>query len=152
MVSDVDKFMREAIRLAEKSASLGEVPVGCVVELNGRIIGKGHNLTMKMDDPSAHAEIIAIREACRKIGDFRLEGACLFVTVEPCLMCLGAIMLSRISKVFYCIDEPKFGAFSRFGLQYHDRIRKISFAKGFFVEEVEKMMRKFFEKLRNEKS
>lgn len=109
--------MRLAIREAEKALEKGEVPVGAVLTVAAQIIGRGHNQTQKTMRVSRHAEMVAIERAERKLGDFRLEGASLYVTLEPCLMCLGAILNSRIKRVVYAVRDPKTGAVaSRFNL------------------------------------
>ncbi len=146
-----EKLMDEALALAREAAAAGEVPVGCVIELNGEVIGRGANCTVRNSDPTAHAEMVALREAATKFGDHRLEGARLFVTVEPCLMCLGAILLARIAEVYYGTDEPKFGAVtSRFALAEHERFRKVGFHGGLLANEAKELMAEFFERLRAE--
>ncbi len=143
--------MGEAIELARGAMAAREVPVGCVIELNGEVIGRGANRTVRDSDPTAHAEMVALREATAKFGDHRLEGARLFVTVEPCLMCLGAMLLARIADVYYGTDEPKFGAVSsRFSLEGHERFRKVSFHGGLRAEEAKGLLAEFFERLRAE--
>lgn len=102
-------FMREAISLARAAECLGEVPVGAVVVLNGEIVGRGFNSPIGESDPTAHAEIAALRDAARVLGNYRLPGCELFVTLEPCAMCAGAIMHSRISRVIYGARDPKTG-------------------------------------------
>ncbi len=141
--------MDEAIALAREAAAAGEVPVGCVVELDGKTIGRGQNRTRRDSDPTAHAEMVALREAAAYRGDARLEGARLFVTVEPCLMCLGAILLARISEVYYGNVELKFGAVtSRFSLGGHERLRKVTFRRGLRQEECRVLLSDFFADLR----
>ncbi len=102
-------FMREAISLAQAAECLGEVPVGAVVVLDGRIVGRGFNSPIGEHDPTAHAEIAALRDAARALGNYRLPGCELFVTLEPCAMCAGAIMHARISRVIYGARDPKTG-------------------------------------------
>mgnify|MGYP001308259453 FL=1 len=102
-------FMREAISLARGAECLGEVPVGAVVVLNGEIIGRGFNAPIGESDPTAHAEIAALRDAARRMGNYRLPGCELFVTLEPCAMCAGAIIHSRIARVIYGARDPKTG-------------------------------------------
>jgi len=106
-----DNFYMEARREALLALSKDEVPVGCVVVKDGVIIGRGHNMTETASDPSAHAEVIAIREAARAIGSWRLTGTTLYVTLEPCLMCASLIKKSRIGKVVIGTIEPEEGAF-----------------------------------------
>ena len=102
-------FMKEAIKEAKKAEDLQEVPIGCIIVLNGQIIARAHNLRETKQNSLAHAEILAINEACRKLNTWRLEGATLYVTLEPCPMCAGAIVLSRIERVVYGAADPKGG-------------------------------------------
>lgn len=104
-----EKFMREAIKLARKAESLDEVPIGCVIVRDDKIIARGYNLRENKQQSIAHAEIMAIQKACKKIGSWRLEGCTLYVTLEPCAMCTGAILQSRIDRVVYGASDPKGG-------------------------------------------
>lgn len=104
-----EAYMTEALALAREAAALGEIPVGAVVVKDGAIIGRGFNRREIDHDATAHAEILAIREACRTLGGWRLDGCDLFVTLEPCPMCTGAILQSRVSRVIYGADDPKAG-------------------------------------------
>ena len=104
-----EKYMKEAIRQAQKAAALGDVPIGCVIEYQGTIIGRGYNRRMADKTTLAHAEITAIRKACRKMGDWRLEGCTLYVTLEPCPMCAGAIIQARIPTVIIGSMNAKAG-------------------------------------------
>lgn len=101
--------MRHALDLAHAAAAAGEVPVGAVVTLDGRIIGEGENRNRRDKDPSAHAEMVAIRAAAARIGDFRLTGCDLWVTLEPCPMCAGLISHARIARLYYALADPKGG-------------------------------------------
>ena len=101
--------MRKALDLAKEAADAGEVPVGAVVVKDEQLIGQGRNAPITNSDPSAHAEIQALRDACQKEGNYRLLGATLYVTLEPCSMCAGAIVHSRIARVVYAASEPKAG-------------------------------------------
>lgn len=105
-----ERWMARALALAEQAAARGEVPVGAVVVLDGREIGAGFNAPISGCDPTAHAEIRALRDAARRVGNYRLSGATLYVTLEPCTMCVGAIVHSRISRLVYGAAEPKAGA------------------------------------------
>jgi tRNA(adenine34) deaminase len=105
-----EDFMREALRLAEQAAQAGEVPVGAVVVKDGEIIGRGSNAPISKHDPSAHAEMAALRDAALRLGNYRLVGCELFVTLEPCVMCVGAMFHARIARVVYGATEPKTGA------------------------------------------
>lgn len=111
-MSDVTPWMREAIVEARAAGAIDEVPIGCVIIHNpgGRIIGRGHNRRQIDRDPTAHAEILALREAARVLGDWRLTDCTLVVTLEPCPMCAGAIVNSRIPRLVYGCDDPKAGA------------------------------------------
>ena len=105
-----ETFMRAAIEEAKKAQALDEVPIGAVVVWNKKIIGRGYNLRETTQDATTHAEMMAIQEACRQVNNFRLEEAQLFVTLEPCPMCSGAILLSRIEEVYFGAYDPKAGA------------------------------------------
>ena len=105
-----ETWMNRALKLAEQAATAGEVPVGAVVVLDGKEIGTGFNAPISGCDPTAHAEIRALRDAARRIGNYRLPGATLYVTLEPCTMCVGAIVHSRVSRLVYGTAEPKAGA------------------------------------------
>jgi len=105
-----DEFMREALRLAALAAAQGEVPVGAVVVRDGRIIGRGSNRPITTNDPTAHAEIVALREAAAAEGNYRLPGCELYVTLEPCAMCVGAMVHARIGRIVYGTRDPKTGA------------------------------------------
>lgn len=104
------QYMQLALEQAEIAAQKGEVPVGAVIELNGEIIGAGYNQNRSRNDPSAHAEIIALRDAGQRIGNQRLIKANLYVTLEPCVMCAGAILHARIQRVIYAAADPRWGA------------------------------------------
>jgi tRNA(adenine34) deaminase len=105
-----EPFMREALTLARAAGNAGEVPVGAVVVLDGRVIGRGRNQPITSHDPTAHAEVMALRAAASQVGNYRLPGATLYATLEPCLMCVGALMHARIGTVVYGATEPKAGA------------------------------------------
>ena len=107
---DLERWMDEALRLAREAGEAGEVPVGCVVVRDGEILGRGRNRREEERSALAHAEIEAIREACARLGDWRLEGCALCVTLEPCAMCAGAILNARIPTVVYGLREGKTGA------------------------------------------
>jgi tRNA(adenine34) deaminase len=110
MDSPHDTFMRAALAEAAKAAASGEVPVGAVVVVEGRVVGAGFNQPIASSDPTAHAEIVAMRAAARAVGNYRLTAALLYVTVEPCLMCVGAMVHARIATLIYGAAEPKSGA------------------------------------------
>lgn len=102
--------MREAIALARESAAAGEVPVGAVVVRGDEVIGRGRNQPITAHDPTAHAEVVALRDAAARVGNYRLPGAVLYVTLEPCLMCVGAAIHARVGTIVYGATEPKAGA------------------------------------------
>ena len=103
-------WMEEALRAAARARDIGEVPVGAVVVCDGRVVGRGWNRNIQENDPTAHAEVIALREAGANIGNHRLSGCDLFVTIEPCAMCSGALVHARIKRLVYGADDPKAGA------------------------------------------
>lgn len=106
-----ERWMRSALDEADVAATKGEVPVGCViVSASGELLASGHNLRETLEDPTAHAEIVAIREAAQKLGTWRLEDTTLYVTLEPCVMCAGAMVNARIGRVVYGCSDPKAGA------------------------------------------
>lgn len=105
-----DTWMREALALARESAAAGEVPVGAVVVRGDEVIGRGRNQPITAHDPTAHAEVVALRDAAARVGNYRLPGAVLYVTLEPCLMCVGAAIHARVGTVVYGATEPKAGA------------------------------------------
>lgn len=102
--------MREALREAERGLEAGEVPIGAVVVMDGTIVGRGHNAPIGRVDPTAHAEVVALRDAAQRVGNYRLTGATLYATVEPCLMCCGAALHARVSRLVYGAPDPKAGA------------------------------------------
>jgi tRNA(adenine34) deaminase len=109
MRTDED-WMKHALQLAEQGRALGEVPVGAVIVRDGEILGEGFNQPINSHDPSAHAEIVALRAAAAKVNNYRLPGATLYVTLEPCTMCVGALVHARIQRLVYGTNEPKAGA------------------------------------------
>jgi len=104
-----EAFMNEALRLAREGGASGEVPVGAIVVRDGEIVGRGFNAPISRHDPSAHAEIIALRDAAQRLGNYRLPGCELYVTLEPCVMCAGAIIHARIARVVFGAHDPKTG-------------------------------------------
>jgi tRNA(adenine34) deaminase len=109
--SEVDvRWMLRALELAEAGAALGEVPVGAVVVLDGRVVGEGFNRPISDRDPTAHAEVVALRAAARTVGNYRLTGATLYVTVEPCTMCAGSLVHARVARIVFGASEPRSGA------------------------------------------
>jgi tRNA(adenine34) deaminase len=109
-VATAESWMREALSEAIKAGSEGEVPVGALVLLNEKIVGRGHNKPIQLHDPTAHAEIIALRQAARNMSNYRLAGSVLIVTIEPCIMCIGAMIQARVQELIYGAADPKAGA------------------------------------------
>lgn len=146
--------MKDAFTEAQKAEKINEVPIGAVIVKDGEIIGRGYNLTETTNDPTMHAEIIAIREATKKIGYSRLYGATMYVTCEPCTMCAGAIILARIKKVVIATMDKKTGACgSVYNLLQQEKLNhKAEIETGFMGEEASTMMSEFFKKLRKHKS
>ena len=151
---DEEKFMKEAIRQAKKAYALREVPIGCVIVYEGKIIARGYNRRNTDKNTTSHAEINAIRKASKKLGDWRLEGCTLYVTLEPCQMCAGAIVQARIDKVVIGSMNPKAGcAGSVLNLLKMDGFNhKVEVERGVLEEECSTMLSGFFKELRMEKA
>ena len=149
-----EKFMKEAIRQAKKAYALREVPIGCVIVYEGKIIARGYNRRNTDKNTTSHAEINAIRKASKKLGDWRLEGCTLYVTLEPCQMCAGAIVQARIDKVVIGSMNPKAGcAGSVLNLLEMDGFNhKVEVERGVLEEECSTMLSGFFKELRMEKA
>lgn len=142
-------YMRRAIELAEKAMALGEIPVGAVVVKDGKIIGEGYNLRENDKDAVAHAEIIAIRKACAAVGDWRLSGCTLYVTLEPCPMCTGAIINSRIEKVVFGAKDSAAGCCgSLIDLRKYPFNHSFSVESGACEEECSQIIKEFFSRKR----
>ncbi|HEU0219964.1 MAG TPA: tRNA adenosine(34) deaminase TadA [Gallionella sp.] len=144
-MTDAD-YMHHALKLASQSQAAGEVPVGAVVVKDGEIVGRGFNAPISRHDPSAHAEMTALRDAAQRLGNYRLVGCELFVTLEPCLMCAGAIMHARIARVVYGASDPKTGVcgsildvFAERRLNHHAEV-----TGGVLAEECGTMLSNFF--------
>jgi tRNA(adenine34) deaminase len=140
------EFMQAALHEARAAAGRGEVPVGAVVMLEGRIIARAGNRTIGDCDPSAHAEIIALREAAKAIGNYRLLGASLYVTIEPCAMCAGAIVQARVARLVYGADDPKAGAVrSCFSILDSPRLNhRVDVIPGVLAPEAIALLQEFF--------
>ncbi len=154
MQEDHERYMRCALREAERALEVGEVPVGCVIVQDGQIIGKGHNQRETLQDPTAHAEIIAITAAAARIGSWRLENTRLYVTLEPCPMCAGAIILARIPEVYYGAPDPKAGCCGTLMDLLNDPRfnHNPSVQSGLLASECGGMLTHFFRALRNKNS
>jgi tRNA(adenine34) deaminase len=146
-------YMRMALREAERAAAAGEVPCGAIIVKDGQILGKAHNQTELLKDPTAHAEILAITQAAAALENWRLTDAVLYVTKEPCPMCAGAIVLARLKKVVWGIDDPKRGgARSKFGILDHaDLNHRVEIQTGVLEAECRSIIQDFFRKRRAEK-
>lgn len=146
-------WMGIALREAKKAGDRGEIPIGAVVVRGGAIIGRGYNLREGKQDPVAHAEIIAIRRAARAAGNWRLTGAALYVTLEPCLMCMGAILLARVDRVVFGCYDPKAGAAgSLYDLSNDSRLNhRVSLVAGVREAECSSILSGFFTALRKGK-
>lgn len=145
-----ETYMKEALLEAKKAQIMGEVPIGAVVVLDGEIIGRGHNVREYSQDATTHAEMIAIREANRKVGSWRLEKAQLFVTLEPCPMCCGGILLSRVAEVYYGAKDPKGGtAGSLMNLLQDNRFNHTCYLEtGILEEACGSVLTSFFREIR----
>ncbi len=143
-------YMGIALEEAQKAFEKGEVPVGAIVVKDECVIGRGHNLVESAKDPTAHAEVLAIRQAAQTLGGWRLAGCDLYVTVEPCAMCAGAIVLARISGLYVGTPDPKAGAcFSLNQLVTDPRLNhRVELFTGILEEECAQLMRQFFRRLR----
>lgn len=139
-------WMREALTEAHKAGAEGEVPVGAIVLLNGKIIGRGHNRPIKQQDPTAHAEILALRHAAHNTSNYRIPGSILVVTIEPCIMCVGAMIQARVEEVIYGAADPKGGAVqSCFQLAETNRLNhRIRATSGVLWEECAELLQTFF--------
>ncbi len=140
------QFMRMALELAEKAAETGEIPVGAIITREGRVIGRGANCRELGIDPTLHAEIVAMREAARESAGWRLEGCTLYVTLEPCTMCAGAIILARISRLVFGCRDPKAGACgSLYDIPKDSRFNhNVLVENGILREECARILRDFF--------
>ena len=141
-----ERYMQMALRLAARAAELGEVPVGAVLVLNGEAVGHGYNRPVSAHDPTAHAEIEALRQAAQRLGNYRLPGTALYVTLEPCVMCVGALMHARVARVVFGASDPKTGAcgsvvdlFGEPRLNHHAQV-----SSGVLGEACAALLRQFF--------
>jgi len=139
-------LMKEALVQAKKALKKGEVPIGAVVVLGDEIIGKGHNQPITKKDPTAHAEIIALKEASNRLENYRLNEAIIYTTLEPCLMCAGALVHARIKKVIFAAQDTKSGAVVNNGglIQSEFLNHKVSFEGGILEKQASKLLKDFF--------
>lgn len=145
-MGDDERWMRRALELARTAAAHGEVPVGAVVVGDGAALGEGYNAPIRRCDPTAHAEILALRAAALQTGNYRLLRSTLYVTVEPCLMCVGALLHARVDRVVYGCTEPKTGALvSVLALAIDDRFgRKLDITGGICADDARLLVQDFF--------
>ena len=150
MTEREEKYMKEAIREAKKAAKINEVPIGCVIVYNDKIIGKGYNRRMTDKTALAHAELSAIKKACKNMGDWRLDDTEIYITLEPCQMCAGAIVQSRIRKVFIGAMNPKAGCAGSILdlLHVKEFTHQCEVETGLLEEECAKLLTDFFADLR----
>lgn len=153
MLSTDEKYMKQAIRQAKKAYAIGETPIGCVIVYQDKIIGRGYNRRTIDKNTLAHAELTAIRKASRKMGDWRLEGCTMYVTLEPCQMCSGAIVQSRMTRVVVGCMNPKAGCAGSVLnlLQMQEFNHQAELTIGVLEEECSQMMKSFFKELREKK-
>ncbi|MEX0915558.1 MAG: tRNA adenosine(34) deaminase TadA [Wenzhouxiangellaceae bacterium] len=139
-------LMRRALAVAGEAEAAGEVAVGAVIERDGGILGEGNNRVIRDSDPSAHAEMVALRQACARVGNYRLPGATLYVTLEPCAMCAGALVHARIARVVFAAWDPRVGAGgSIINLLDHPYMNhRCIVSPGLLADEAEEMLRGFF--------
>jgi tRNA(adenine34) deaminase len=154
LISTDELFMEEALRAAQRALEAGEVPVGAVVVCGGKIVGRGSNRNIADSDPSAHAEIVALREAGAALGNHRLEDCELFVTIEPCAMCAGALVQARLKRLIYGADDPKAGAIhSVMQVLNHPSLNhRMEIRAGVLAGRSGEVMQSFFRLRREEKS
>ena len=141
-----EEFMREAMIEAEAARLEGEVPVGAVVVIGGEIKGRGHNVVISTSDPTAHAEIVALRNAARTLGNYRLTGAVVYSTIEPCAMCAGAMVHARVERLIFGTSDPKAGAVeTHFGICSTDFLNhKVKVESGILEGDCRAMIQSFF--------
>lgn len=148
-----EKYMKEAIKQAKKAESIDEVPIGAIIVHNDKIIARAHNLRESKQNAVAHAEIVAIQKACKKLGSWRLENCILYVTLEPCPMCSGAILQSRIERVVYGASDPKGGCIESCMQMYEvngfNHYPKVT--SGVLKEECSELLKNYFKQKRVEK-
>jgi tRNA(adenine34) deaminase len=145
--------MKIALAEAKRARSEGEVPVGAVIVKDGAVIGRGHNQVEELKDPTAHAEVLAIGAAATSLGSWRLEGATIYVTLEPCTMCAGALVLARVARLVYGAADPKAGACgSLLNVPRDERLNHlVEIESGFMEEECSFLLRSFFDEIRKKK-
>ncbi len=152
MINEKEKFMLEALKEAKKALAIDEVPIGCVIVKDGKIISRGYNKRESSNDATSHAELKTLQKACKKLNSWRLVGCDLYVTLEPCIMCSGAIIQSRIANVYFGAYDPKGGAcgssidvFSANNINHHPNVEG-----GILEEQCSKILKDFFKKKREQ--
>jgi tRNA(adenine34) deaminase len=152
-MNDDERYMRMALDEARQAVPSGDVPVGCVIVLEGNVIGRAHNLREALQDPTAHAEIVALRQAASAVGRWRLDGAVVYCTVEPCPMCAGALVNARVRRLVYGVTDPKSGACgSIFDILREPRLNhRVEVTGGVLADEALALLREFFEPRRGSK-
>ena len=148
-----ERYMRMALEEAGKALKEGEIPIGAVLVLGGKVLARAHNMPIALNDPTAHAEILVLREAALKMGNYRLPNTSLYVTVEPCVMCIGALVQARVEHLIFGTFDPKTGAC---GSVYDipsspDILHKMTVISGILEEECREIIQKFFKKKRQGK-
>jgi tRNA(adenine34) deaminase len=145
-----ESFMAAAIEQAQLALAAGEVPIGAVLVVDGAIVARGYNQPIGAVDPTAHAEVLALRQAARAVGNYRLTGSTLYVTLEPCLMCVGALVHARVGEVIYCAAEPKTGALMSTvrALETPGLNHRFAFSGGVLEEECRGLVQRFFREKR----
>ena len=150
MMMTAEDYMKIALAEAQKASAQDEVPVGAVLVQNGRILAQAHNAPITGNDPSSHAEMLAIRKACERTGNYRLTGAELYVTLEPCVMCAGAILQARLARIFFGARDPKAGAvMSLYQILNDSRLNhQVEVTEGILREECAEILSRFFKEKR----
>jgi tRNA(adenine34) deaminase len=141
-----EAYMRRALALAEEAQAAGEVPVGAVIALAGEVIGAGRNSPIASNDPTAHAEMLAIRDACARVGNYRLDGAIIYTTLEPCVMCAGALVAARVETLVFAARDLRFGGVrSKFRLADSDLLNhRLEIVEGVLATESVRLLQDFF--------
>ncbi len=147
-------WMREAIQEAEKAAQIGEVPIGAIIVRDGTVVGRGHNLRETSKDPTAHAEILALREASRTLGGWRLINTTMYVTLEPCPMCAGALVQARVKRLVFGARDPKAGCVGTLMnlVDFPAFNHRLQVTEGVMEEECALLLKQFFQSLRRKKT
>jgi tRNA(adenine34) deaminase len=148
--SEDGQFMRMALEDARRAGEEGEVPIGAVLVSEGEVIGRGRNRSISLSDPTAHAEILALREGAARVGNYRLPDSTLYVTIEPCTMCAGAILQARVRRLVFGAEDPKTGAIrSIYSLLEDERLNhRVEVTSGILLEECREILQRFFRERR----